>query len=223
MSQPLPTTELEETTLSSGSIRSDSERPLCCGMMRCCGGGKWFLGLLLIAGITGAAVVAFFVGRSSALGGSNAPLSMDAFTLPAIDATAAVASDNFAIATGHVAGEVEGLFVLDNNTGLLQCAVIYPRIGRFAANFTANVGDALASRGKGSKYLMVTGIADFRQASNNPMGQSVVYVLDSSTGNYACYAIPFSRVMMNANQPQTGPLQLIAVGNASPVIDRDRR
>ncbi len=175
------------------------------------------VGSLLAVALLGALGAAYLLGRS------NAPATSEPFNLPPIDATAAVSSEDFSIATGQVSGEAEGLFVLDHNSGLLQCAVIYPRVGQFAANFTTNVSDALANRGKGGQYMMVTGHADFRESSNNPIGRSVVYVLDSATGNYACYAIPFNRVMMNANQPQAGPLRLIAVGSASPVIDRDRR
>jgi hypothetical protein len=215
MSPPFSTSDLDQPPHGS-----DSSAPsACCGPLRCCGGSRWIVGSLLLMAAAGALAAAFFLGRSSAI----PPEANHPFNFPPIDATAAVSSENFSIATGQVSGEAEGLFVLDHNSGLLQCAVIYPRVGQFAANFTANVSDALATRGKGGKYLMVTGLADFRQASNNPIGHSVIYVLDSSTGNYACYAIPFNRVMMNANQPQAGPLRLIAVGSASPIIDRDRR
>ena len=201
-----------------------SEPARCCGMMRCCGGARWFVGIALAAALVGLLAAMFLLGRASGISGNAGEVSSsDPFSLATIDATAAVSSDQFSMATGLVTGEAEGLFVLDHNSGLLQCSVIYPRIGQFAASFTANVADALATRGKVGKYMMVTGIADFRQASNNPIGSSVVYVLDSATGNYACYAIPFNRALMNANQPQSGALRLIAVGSASPIIDRDRR
>lgn len=202
---------------------TDEFSPLgCCGWLRRATGRRLAIGaaamtaaVLLVAGI------AFVFGRWSVL---ESRLSANAAAdLPLIDATAAVSGENFSMATGMVSADAEGLFLLDHNSGLLQCTVVYPRIGQFAASFTANVGDALATRGKGGKYLMVTGLTDFPQSSATPIGQSVVYVLDTATGNYAAYVVPFNRVMLNSNQPQVGPMRLLAVGTASPIVDRDRR
>ena len=141
--------------------------------------------------------------------------------LPLIQATSAVTSEKFSIATGAVSENADGLFLLDHNSGLLQCSVIYPRLGKFMGQFTVNVADALGIGRKGSGYIMVTGRADFPRSSNNPAASSVVYVLDTATGNYACYGIPFNRVAMNANRSQQGVMVLLSTGTANPVIDRD--
>jgi hypothetical protein len=141
--------------------------------------------------------------------------------LPIANATAAVSSEKFSLATGAVSDQADGLFVLDHNSGLLQCSVMYPRIGRFAATFTVNISDALGTDGKGGTYIMATGVADFPRSSSNPVGRSVIYVLDTATGNYACYGVPFNAQAMNANRPQQGLLVLIGQGTANPVIDRD--
>jgi hypothetical protein len=45
--------------------------------------------------------------------------------------------------------------------------------------------------------------------------------MDTTTGNYACYGIPFNSVFVNAGRPQQGALVLISTGSANPVIDRD--
>lgn len=141
--------------------------------------------------------------------------------LPIADAVGAVRDDDYSIATGLIADLTEGLFVLDHNSGLLQCSIMYPRISRFMAQFTVNVADALGGAVKGGKYLMVTGTADFPRSNQMPAASSVVYVMDTATGNFACYGIPFNRAEMNANRVQQGPLVLIATGSANPVIDRD--
>ena len=52
------------------------------------------------------------------------------------------------MATGEVSDDAEGLFVLDHNSGLLQCSVVYPRSGQFMARFQVNVAEALGSRGQ---------------------------------------------------------------------------
>ncbi len=142
--------------------------------------------------------------------------------LPIANATAAVTSEKFSMCTGPLADSNEALFVLDHNSGLLQCTVLYPRIGRFMASYTINVADALGMEAKGGSYMMVTGTSDFLSASNRPIGRSVIYVLDTATGNYACYGVPINQNAMKANQPQQGILFLISQGAANPIIDRDK-
>lgn len=167
---------------------------------------------------------AYFAGQAQVLRESHVaafensnPLGMK---LPTLDASAAVTSEKFSMATGLVSTQAEGLFVLDHNSGLLQCSIMYPRLGQFRGLFMVNVHDALGT-GKGAQYMMTTGIVDMPQSTNNPIATSVVYVLNVSTGAYACYYIPFSRSLMNSNKPQQGGLILLATGSADPVFDRD--
>lgn len=165
---------------------------------------------------------AYFAGQTHALRQAAAPSEspMPGLKLPVLDATAAVTSEKFSMATGFVSGKAEGLFVLDHNSGLLQCSVMYPRMGKFLGLFTINVHDALGAD-KNAQYMMSTGLVDLPSSNNNPFASSTVYVLNTTTGTYACYAIPFSQTMMNSNKPQQGYLQLVATGSADPVIDRD--
>lgn len=193
--------------------------------------------MLLLAAVacfvsTGAAI--YFAGmaaeaRSAASGLPLAGSADDLFDskidpatgLPVAFAAAAVRDNNFSIATGPVSERAEGFFVLDHNSGLLQCMVLYPRTGRFMASFSVNVADALGATGKAGQYLIATGTVDFVRGSNSPAALSSVYVLDTATGNYGCYGIPFDRVQMNAGRPQQGVMVLLAAGSASPMINRD--
>lgn len=181
----------------------------------CCGLSRLLVPSLIAVTVISLTTAAYFAGRD----GSDQ--NSVQWNLPPIDATASATSDKFSIATGIVSEEAEGFFVLDHNSGLVQCNVIYPRLGRYMAQFTGNVADALGSGGKGGKYIMVTGQADFPRASNNPAGSCVLYVLDTATGNYACYGVPFNRVMMNANKVQQGQMILIHQGTANPLVDRE--
>ncbi|MEM9588552.1 MAG: hypothetical protein AAGA03_14805 [Planctomycetota bacterium] len=179
----------------------------------CCGGLK--RGLAVLAGVIvvgSVAVGSYFAGRQS---------STPTFELPPIHATSAVSSEKFSMATGAVSDRAEGLFLLDHNSGLLQCTVVYPRVQQFRGNFQANVSAALGTAGKGGRYVMTTGVADIPRGSGAQFAPTLVYVLDTATGNYACYAIPFSQTMMNANKAQQGALQLLATGTANPMVDRD--
>lgn len=192
----------------------DSTSPSCCNLGSLLV-NRWTVGILLVAALVSTGMVGYMAGQSDQ---TDAP----SVYFPPIDATAAVSSDKFSMATGMVSDRAEGVFVLDHNSGLLQCSVLYPRVGKFLGLFTTNVADALAVGGKGGKYIMATGLADFPNSSNRPAAASVIYVLDTATGNYACYGIPFNRVAMNSNQRQQGGLVLIATGTANPVIDRDK-
>ncbi len=174
------------------------------------------LGVLGLSGLLG---LVFLAGYWS--GGAQDRSGLSFPPLP-IDATASATGDSFSVATGSVGKSAEGFFMLDHDTGLLQCHVLYPRAGRFGASFAVNVKDTLPGGGKGGGYLMVTGFADFPGGSNQPISSgAVVYVLDGSTGAYACYAIPFDRVAENAGRPQQNALVLIGKGEARQVIERD--
>jgi hypothetical protein len=184
----------------------------------CCSLAKLSKPLMLTLAILAMSLGAYFAGRNA---GQLEQIQSPEWTFPPINATASATSEKFSIATGSVSDDAEGLYVLDHNSGLVQCSVIYPRSGQFLAKFSANVADALGTGGKGGKYIMVTGHADFPRASNRPVGSTILYVLDTATGNYACYGVPFDRGAQHANHPQQGALVLIYQGTANPLIDRD--
>lgn len=190
----------------------------------CCPGLKKIALIVLVASLP---VAGYLGGRWTAV--DSPGTSADAaravgWQLPAagIDATASATSEEFSVATGAVGKSAEGFFVLDHESGVLQCSVLYPRAGRFGATFATNVKDVLPGGGKGSGYLMVTGLAEFPGGSNQPLGAgAVVYVLDTSTGGFACYGVPFNRVAESGGQPQQNSMVLVGKGQARQTIDRD--
>ena len=227
---------------ANGSVTSDATRlapvlPVASRSFTCCGGGTWLSKLLVVSCVAclvavGAAIYLAGVAAEARRAAARTPLAdiedgvfdsaIDPATgLPVAFAAAAVRDNNYSIATGQVSEQAEGFFVLDHNSGLLQCLVLYPRTARFMASFSVNVGDALGVSGKGGQYLLTTGRVDFVRGSNSPAALSSVYVLDTATGNYACYGIPFDRVQMNASRPQQGLMVLLAAGSANPVVNRD--
>lgn len=190
----------------------------------CCPGLKKTALIALVACLPAAG---YFAGRWHAVDASPAsPEAANALGWPltaaGIDATASATGEQFSLATGAVGKSAEGLFVLDHESGMLQCSVLYPRAGQFGATFGINVKDVLPGGGKGGGYLMVTGLAEFPGGSNQSLGAgAVVYVLDTSTGGFACYAVPYNRVAETAGQPQQNNLVLIGTGKARQMIDRD--
>jgi len=201
--QELPT--VEKTPFSTSRLDGS-----CCRFSRQMFFSMVAVTLLLVG------VGSYFAGRS------QSPLNQGMSNLPVLEAAAAVSDEKYSIATGIISEEADGFFVLDHNSGLLQCNVIYPRLGgKFMARFSTNVNEAVGTGAKGGKYMMLTGRAQFPRASNRPAAATVVYVMDTASGNYACFGIPFDRVMANANRAQQGSLILLTTGTANPVIDRD--
>ncbi len=203
--------------LPTADVPTNQLTPSCCGGL----GRGLLLGwaLLTIAAIGAAA---YFAGQASVDNPANpnaAPALAGDF--PLVNASAAVSSEKYSIATGPMGDEAEGVFVLDHNSGILQCSVLYPRMMQVMAQFQVNVADALGAGGKGGSYLMVTGFADFPRSNQAPLASSVVYVLDTATGNYACYRMPFDKTAVASGRPQSGPMVLTFQGTANPVINRD--
>ncbi|TVP97486.1 MAG: hypothetical protein EA381_14915 [Planctomycetaceae bacterium] len=177
----------------------------------CCPGWRWIGALLAIVSI--ASLGGFWLGRTERDAAAAPPVASLPAGLPILDATAAVSSERYSIATGIISDESEGFFVLDHSTGILQCRVYSPRMEAFNATYTANVAEALAVGGKGGGYLMITGVADMtrgrRAAQIAPL---VVYVLHTATGNYGAFAVPFDRQAAVSGRPQVGTLIPIPTG-----------
>ncbi len=111
-----------------------------------------------------------------------------------LHASATDSGENFAIATGLLDERMEGIFCLDFLTGELRGAAINFRTGRFTGYFEGNVlADLNATDIKNPRFLMVTGGADFlRPGGNIRQARTVVYVMETTGGWLAAYAIPWN-------------------------------
>ncbi len=143
--------------------------------------------------------------------------------LPAeLQAVASSSASTFAIATGQIS-DSEGIFFLDFLTGDLQCAVLYKN-GGWGAKFVANVFlDLDINATKKPHFLMVTGENTFaRGAGGGQPGRSVVYVVDSTTGSFAVYLVPWNRQAEATLTPQAGNLVVLQKGRARNLQIRDQ-
>jgi hypothetical protein len=137
-----------------------------------------------------------------------------------LKASASSGAETFAIATGQIDGEVEGLFCLDYLTGDLSCFVISPRGKGFAGLFKTNiVKDLPAEKGKKPAYVMVTGGINVRGAPNAPA--SLVYVADANSGVWAAYSFTWNRSASAAGVTQAQPMVLITGGKARELTLRE--
>ena len=123
-----------------------------------------------------------------------------------LHAVATHGQENFAIATGFVDEQIEAIYFLDFMTGDLRAAVLQPRTGKFNSFFTGNVLADFGGAGiKNPKFLMVTGQADLpRGAQNFQYARSVVYVAEATTGQVACYTIPWNAARQAQGATQAG-------------------
>lgn len=120
--------------------------------------------------------------------------------------------DTFAIATGPLDEEVEAIYFLDFLTGDLRAAALNPRMGRFNAFFQFNILQPMQiDVSKNPKFSMITGGADLRRGTGIPLGRSVVYIAESTTGMVGAFATPWDRSVANSNKPITATLRMLDV------------
>ena len=75
---------------------------------------------------------------------------------------------------------------------------------------------------KRPSYLMTTGQVNFPRGPGPARPSlSIVYVLDTTSGNFAAYSLPWRRDMANTGRPQTGPLTLQDLGQGPTAVIRE--
>jgi len=175
----------------------------------------WMAGTrgVVCAGLVGG----LLVGMGVLIGSRTATVTPAIFPEIPLQATATDSGETFAIATGYIADGVEGCFFLDFLSGDMQCWVINGRTGGQGGYFVQNVVGDLGVDGtrKNPRYLMVTGQATISGGSSAMKpADSLVYVADATTGNFAVYTIPWNRQAAAANRAQQSPMKLVFKGAA---------
>jgi hypothetical protein len=140
-----------------------------------------------------------------------------------VRADSAVAGETFAMCTGLIDEDGEGVFTLDYLTGDMKLFVLNRRTGKFTAAFTGNVYPQLEPvKGKPPRYLVTGGRVNFlRGGTVTQPAMCAFYVLDENSGKFAAYGIQWNRAMATAVQPQTGLIQALDVGIARVAAQRD--
>jgi hypothetical protein len=173
--------------------------------------GRSFWNGVIVAGLVVAAGgIGFWMGRSPE---SNLDRDLAASQIaPFLNASASQGGDDLAVATGPVDEDTEGVFFLDYKTGNLQCWIYYPRSGKFGGKIAGNVAANL-SGGKNAKYLMVTGTSNVRGGTNNARpAASIVYVVNTNSGEFAAYSFPWNESAQNSGQVQAGSFVYVGGG-----------
>jgi hypothetical protein len=138
-----------------------------------------------------------------------------------LKADSAASNESFAMATGPIDSDVDGLFTLDFLTGELQCTVVNKRTGQLGGLFRANVVADLGV-GQNTKYLMATGRLSLpRGGYAARVADSIVYVLDTNTGNFVAYGLPWRPEVASIGYAQASAMKLLGQGKARNVPVRE--
>ncbi len=172
-----------------------------------------------------ATLVVFMVGYCVGTGGlSLGGVPCASWRLPEIPiaATATDSSEDIVIATGNLAEGVEGFFALDGLSGDLGCTVYNPSSRAFNTTFRRNViADLQIGATKNPKFMMVTGTVAGMRRSSQPIASSLVYVVDSTSGRFAVYAVPWRRDLFSSGRAQQGELVLVQAGSVRTAAIRE--
>lgn len=137
--------------------------------------------------------------------------------MPRVLAATAVADETFAACTAPIEDGIEGLFLLDFETGDLTGGVLNRNTSKFSTGYRCNVLKDLgfkAGKAKSPKFLLTTGLADFAGNAGTNMARSVLYVTDAATGVTVAYGIPWNAQQANAAAPSSA--QLMPLDQARP-------
>ena len=105
-------------------------------------------------------------------------------------ATATDHADDFSIATGHVTGDLEAVYILDFKTGSLLGSVMNKQTGEFQNFYKRELAADFGLTAKAKpKFVMVTGAMQSAKAQV-PI-YHVLYVAELTSGKLAAYAMPY--------------------------------
>jgi hypothetical protein len=126
---------------------------------------------------------------------------------------------DISLATGLIEQGIEGLFVLDHQTGALYCWIVSNRTGELTASFETNVTRDLGTEvGVNTDLVMTTGVMDFTfpRTGNMRPASCVVYVGEGNSGKVLAYALMYNPQVAALGGDQGGQLQLLMTSQTRP-------
>jgi len=111
------------------------------------------------------------------------------------------AGDQYIMATAPIDEETEGIYVLDCLTGELGMSLMNPlgkfqgtRVGPFATPMAVRpiLADFGIDPSKSPRFMMVSGLARMQRNAGNQRSQSLLYVMEITTGKVIAYAFHWS-------------------------------
>lgn len=147
----------------------------------------------------------------AALTGLVAGLIGSALSTPVpLNAMTALGSERKTLATVPLEAGMEAVVALDHVTGDLTGYVLNRITGKFFIQYRYNVAqDFQLWPGVRPRFLMVSGVADFRQfTTNQRLAGGVIYISEENSGQVVAYGIPWHTQFRASN---AGPQQMAFV------------
>ena len=142
-----------------------------------------------------------------------------------LHATATQGHDNFVIATGRIDDGIEAFFFLDFLTGDLKATVVSERRQGFNAYYEYNIAaDFNMGMVKNPKFLMVTGVSRGMNTGGaaGRLGESVLYVVEATSGQLVAYGLPWNASLHASNKPQRSTFIPVARASLRTEFVRDK-
>ena len=134
----------------------------------------------------------------------------------AIHADTAARGENISLTTGLVTNEVEGLFVMDHQTGILQCWVVNANTGAIGALYKFDVAAELQLEKAGdADFVVTTGKIDFignARVGNVTPARCICYVGDGNTGRVIGLGLYINKAGLAQRGEQVGEMAVICRG-----------
>lgn len=174
--------------------------------------------VVTILGVIAATSTGFYLGQSSsAISQQRAQVSEEFRSIQQqiplrLQADSASGGKTISMATGPITNEVEGLFILDHLTGVLQCWLLNPRTGAVGGIYAADVNTVLGLDKGDPDFVMTTGKFYIKSQGNLKMADSIVYVGEGSTGKVAGFSLAYDKGGIQRGIVQKGELTVVCAG-----------
>ena len=142
-----------------------------------------------------------------------------------LQAATSARGKSMSMATGLIDTNVEALYVLDHDSGNLQCWLLNSRTGDVGGIYRINVmTDLQVDKSGEPDFVLATGAFFWSGGLTGTKvpARSVVYVGDSSTGNIVGYTFTYNKQAMLRGGATSGTLEVICKGTAKEGLTRDQ-
>lgn len=143
----------------------------------------------------------------------GASVSKDAAPMQLM-ANAAGRGENVSLATGPIANQNEGLYILDHLNGNLQCWVLNPRTNKVGGVYRTNVFEAMPNLKQGDDldFVLTTGFFSFQGRGNQRPAESVAYVAEGKSGTLVGFGFQYDKAAIQQGGVQEGILEVVCEG-----------
>lgn len=173
---------------------------------------------VIVSGVIAAMSTGFYLGQSTSNTAANRAELNQQFQaaqqqLPLrLQADSASGGKTISMATGPINNDVEGLYILDHLTGILQCWLLNPRTGDVGGIYVADVNTVLGLDKGDPDFVMTTGKFYIKSQGNMKAADTIVYVGEGASGKVAGFSLTYDKGGIQRGVVQRGELAVVCAG-----------